>query len=136
MEDPQGNLKEEDKDICDILNNYFSSVFTDEDCSNIPNPKPMVLPNQGAGMINDIEISEVIVRKALNGVKKNKAGGTDEIPSNLILAVSEALVVPITAIFRSSFDSSDIPEDWKMANVTALFKKGSKKKRPTIGLLV
>ena len=52
----------------------------------------------------------------------------DEISSNLILAIAEPLVVPITAIFKSSLENSDIPDDWKTANVTALFKKGSKKK--------
>ena len=76
----------------------------------------------------DIDINEDVVRKAINEVKKNKAGGTDEISSNLILAIAEPLVVPITVIFKSSLEKSEIPDDWKTANVTALFKKGSKKR--------
>lgn len=103
LEDPLGNIKEEDKDISEILNNFFSSVFTVEDVSNIPDPVSISLPNQGTGMNYDININEGVVRKALREVKNNKSDGIDGITSNLILAISESLVIPITAILIGKF---------------------------------
>ena len=32
----------------------------------------------------------------------------------------------LTANFRKSYDTGEIPNDWKVANVTPVFKKGSK----------
>ena len=32
----------------------------------------------------------------------------------------------LTDIFKSSLESGQVPEDWRVANVTSLFKKGSR----------
>ena len=39
--DPTGTLLTEEKDMARELNRYFSSVFTREDMTNIPDPPPM-----------------------------------------------------------------------------------------------
>ena len=36
------------------------------------------------------------------------------------------LQIIVSCLFRKSLSSEDIPDDWKLANVTAIFKKGSK----------
>jgi len=35
--------------------------------------------------------------------------------------------IPLSIILQASIDSGELPEDWKCANITALFKKGNKK---------
>ena len=32
----------------------------------------------------------------------------------------------LTVIFKKSYDSGVIPEDWKAANITSVFKKGKR----------
>ena len=32
----------------------------------------------------------------------------------------------LTVIFKKSYDSGVIPEDWKTANITSVFKKGKR----------
>ncbi|CAL4112515.1 unnamed protein product [Meganyctiphanes norvegica] len=39
---------------------------------------------------------------------------------------SESLTKPLTMIFRKSLQTGDVPMSWREANVTPLFKKGSK----------
>jgi hypothetical protein len=38
------------------------------------------------------------------------------------------IVPPLTIIFQKSLDEGNIPNDWRTANVTAIFKKGERYK--------
>jgi len=40
--------------------------------------------------------------------------------------IRQEIAVPLAIIFRTSLDTRCIPHDWKTANVTPLFKKGSR----------
>lgn len=40
--------------------------------------------------------------------------------------VANEIALPLTLIFNKSLDTGTLPFDWKLANVTALFKKGNK----------
>ena len=52
----------------------------------------------------------------------------DGLNSSYIIGIAEAITVPLTIIFKKTLESGEVPLDWKMANVTAIFKKGSRKK--------
>ena len=41
---------------------------------------------------------------------------------------SEEISTPLYIVFRKSLDSGTLPEDWKTARVTPIFKKGQKTK--------
>ena len=42
------------------------------------------------------------------------------------MEVTEQVSEMLTDIFNSSLESRQVPEDWRVANVTPLFKKGSR----------
>eukprot|EP00061_Rhincodon_typus_P010518 g34870.t1 len=42
--------------------------------------------------------------------------------------MAEEIVEALVVIFEESLDSGTVPEEWKMANVTPLFKKGERQK--------
>jgi hypothetical protein len=45
----------------------------------------------------------------------------------LKMVAKEIAPVPVLAfIFQQSYDTSQVPSDWQLANVTAVFKKGDK----------
>ena len=121
-----GILSVSDNEKCNILNDYFQSVFTIEDTICDLNIE-MESKTDPSTELNNICISRDNIIKAINGMKENKTGGGDEIPSTLIIRLRDELTEPLYIIFNSSFELNQVPDDWKSANVTAIFKSGSKK---------
>jgi hypothetical protein len=108
--------------MTELLNNYFASVFTVEN-EGVPEAEDC---NGNEEILENIEINEERVSQAIKIMKLNKAAGTDELPSTFVKRCDKSLFEPLVDIFRKSLDKGEIPEDWKNANVTAIFKKGAK----------
>jgi len=125
-----GPLKDDGKTINDdfemaqLLNKFFTSVFTHENTNEIPSMP--ALPSRSE--INDIEINPSLVEKKINAMKNSSASGPDDISVTLLKNFSKELSVPLSIIFKKSMDRGELPSDWKLGNITPIFKKGSKKK--------
>jgi hypothetical protein len=48
-----------------------------------------------------------------------------QIPARIL---ADVIAPPLTLIFQKSLDEGNIPNDWRTANVTAIFKKGERYK--------
>ena len=59
-------------------------------------------------------------------MKHNKAAGEDGLVSTYIKGSLKGVKRPLLNIFRRSLEETVIPQEWKRANVTAIFKKGAK----------
>ena len=57
-------------------------------------------------------------------MKAGKASGHDTISPCLLQDAAEIIAKPFTHIFNTSLSQGRIPEEWKSARVTHLFKKG------------
>ena len=131
--DSSGSPTNDNKAMSEILNEYFASVFTVEDLNNKPRAEtrvPVIQMNTGerSHVLETVLITEDKVYETLKKMKPNKTGGVDGLNSSFILRIAEAIVKPLRIIFTRTLTSGVIPSDWKNANVTAIFKKGSKKK--------
>jgi len=73
-----------------------------------------------------VQFTERDVRKKIRDLKKDSAAGPDEIGPKMLQELVDELAWPLTKIFRASLDTGDVPNDWKTANVTPIYKKGSK----------
>ena len=62
----------------------------------------------------------------LKGLNPNKACGPDKIPPTLLKNLAGVLAKPLTAIFQSSIDQGCVPEQWKKALVSPIYKKGDR----------
>ena len=59
-------------------------------------------------------------------LKENKVPGPDRLSPKLLNEIKIEISEPLCSIFNISLQDSSVPEDWKIANVTPIFKKGSK----------
>jgi hypothetical protein len=107
--------------MADILNSFFSSVFTKEDLSNLPTKN-----RETNTVLSDIEISRREIIKKIDKLKKDSAPGPDNIHPRLLKELKHQIADPLAKIFRKSLDSGIIPADWKKAKVIPIYKKGAK----------
>ena len=111
-----------DEQAASTLNNYFSSVFTQEDVTEIPAAEDQ----SGGARINSIRITQFEVKKKIRKLRTAAASGPDEIGPRVLQELINEVAGPLTAIFRASIATGDVPDDWRRANVTPIHKKGSK----------
>ena len=107
------------REIANTLNEQFSSVFVNE-------PSNISLPNFASRTNNKIanfDIKEPEVAKLLSELDKFKSCGTDCVHSYVLKSCADSWAIPLSIIFRKSLDSGEVPEAWKEANITPLYKK-------------
>ena len=88
-----------------ILNTHFASSFS------YPGDKEISINLNKIEELGNINIEENALNKLLANLKPNKASGPDNIPASLLKELS---------------NEGRVPKEWKLANVTPLFKKGDK----------
>jgi hypothetical protein len=76
----------------------------------------------------EITVSIEGVQKLLQKLNPQKACGPDQIPARILRDLADVIAPPLTLIFQKSLDEGNIPNDWRTANVTAIFKKGERYK--------
>ena len=75
--------------------------------------------------LEHIDILTESVEKKLNKLKPFSAPGPDSISPTMLKELSNVLSFPLAIIFQKSLNEQYVPTDWKQANVTPIFKKGS-----------
>ena len=120
MDDCLTHLQATDK--ANILNHQYHSVYTREDPSSAtPDPDGTPLPD-----MDNITVTEQGVKKLLQKSNRQKATGPDMIPARILRECSEELAPILTIVFNKMLQTGCVPEDWKQANVSAVFKKGQR----------
>jgi len=76
--------------------------------------------------LRNIIITPDIVKLQISKLKQDKAPGDDGITPKFLKEVADEIVEPLTEIFNKSVSEGVVPQDWKIANVTPIFKKGIK----------
>ena len=78
--------------------------------------------------LNDITVTREAVLDRLEGLIVDKSPGPDGMHPRVLKEMAEVIVDALVVIFQTALDSGKVLEDWKMANVTPLFKKGARQK--------
>jgi hypothetical protein len=77
--------------------------------------------------MEEVSITEKMVREKIRKLKPDSAAGPDEIGPRILKELEAVLTTPLVEIFRKSISTGEVPDEWKKANVTPIFKKGTKK---------
>ena len=89
---------------------FFVSVpFPPDPSDNVDNPQ-----------ITNIIVSKGGVLKLLQSINPSKATGPDQIPGKILKTDVFAI------LFQASLDQGIVPDEWKLAIITPLFKKSDK----------
>ena len=122
LQDNMGVLVSDDSQKAQLLNDFFSSVFTVEDVSTVP----PVVPITSIASLQDISITEGKVKAKLANLKPSSSPGPDNIHPRTLREGAEFLARPLSIIFNKSLASGCLPEEWKLGTVVPIFKKGNR----------
>ena len=118
-----GALETDPQTVAEELNKYFSSVFTKEDVRHIPDSADVNLSLTTS--LHDIMIDEGLILKTLQKLRSDKATSSNDTSPKLLTEIKE-VCFPLTVIFQKSLATGQVPSDWKQADVTPIYKKGSR----------
>ena len=123
-----GKFTANDQEKSTELNNFFSSVFTDEDTSNIPETN---FDNKNFKKLFSADIQEDEMRKLLESTNSGKSPGPDELHPKILKECSVELAKPLKMMFDLTMKVGKIPQEWKQAEVKAIYKKKGTKSDPS-----
>ena len=70
------------------------------------------------------QVQEQTILDHLRKLDVKKATGLDDIPPRLLRDSAHVIAMPLTRIINMSLDQGVVPEDFKIAKVIPVFKKG------------
>lgn len=117
----ENNIPLSDYECSTTFNTFFSSVFSQEDSSDVPH-----IPDYNFQYMQPIEITVEGIACRIKQIKASSSAGIDDINSKVIKNTVSISSITLYHIFRQSLSSGKLPDDWKIAKVVPIFKSGDK----------
>ena len=116
-------LKTDAKEKANICNRQFQSPFTPKGNYDTPSKRASSFSSMG-----DITVGPKGVTKLLEGLKVHKAPGWDGLNARVLKECSNEISPILALILSESLARGDVPlpDKWRQANVSPVFKKGEK----------
>ncbi len=122
LDSAQGGTATTDLEKSKTLNGFFCSVFTKENKENVP----LFDTREHGEDLTTFSITTEDVQKKLAALKPNKSPGPDGFHPMLFRELANEVAEPLRTIFQKCLDEGYVPQSWKDAHVTPIFKKGKK----------
>ena len=75
-------------------------------------------------LLNEIVLTDSVVRDCLLALDPNKASGPDNIPARILKLTADQVAPSACRLFNLSLQLGVMPTAWKEANITPVFKNG------------
>ncbi|KAK4810807.1 LOW QUALITY PROTEIN: hypothetical protein QYF61_008779 [Mycteria americana] len=144
--DEVGHLTNRDEDKAEIFNAFFASVFNNVvpkighqhyvnciltfDYYNTTNDGPCDSRSpglEGCDWGSDkLPADFELVWDLLLQLNAHKSMGPDGIHPRVLKELADVIARPLSVIYQRSWESGEVPVDWKLANVIPIFKKGQR----------
>ena len=119
-----GTLVTGDQEMCEVLNEFFCSVFTVEN-EDSPEGRDIVA-DRNISALESFEIQPQEIFRKINKLKATKTPGPDQAHPRILKETAYQISTPLSIIYNQSLATETCPPQWKEANVTPIFKKGKK----------
>ena len=113
-----GKLFNDAKDKAEILVKQFQSVFTTVKTAILQTTNKLIENN-----ISNITVINAGLVKHLKDINPSKASGPDEILNRILKKCAVQIAPGLAKILQKSLDTGELPEDWRNANISCVFKK-------------
>lgn len=123
LRDRTGKLSENNKQQAETLAAQFASVMVTEPEGDIP-----TLPDRNLETppLSTIQITEAMVMKKLKNLNTSKSPGPDEVHPRVLKENATVLAPALTLLYNNLLSTHTIPDEWRTAIISAIFKKGDK----------
>ena len=117
-------------DKANILNSQFKSVFTKLVPLKLKHLDELVLPRKlKPPTMPNIRITINGVSKQLSKLNPGKAAGPDNLSSPILKELHHEIAPMLTDIFNTSLCEGKVPNDWRNASDTPVYKKAPRPKQ-------
>jgi len=119
-----GVLVMEDAEKAELLNGSFVSLFS---AKAGPQESQALKVREEACKQGVLPlVKDNCVRDHFSNLDAHKSMGPDGMHPRVLRKPSDVIAEPFSIIFERSWRTGEVPEDWRKANITPVFKKGKK----------
>ena len=101
--------------------------ITKEDVSSLPLPARKFEGDE-SNQLGQLFVTPEMISKKIKMMRENKSPGVDGIPPQLLKEIIDEISIPLANMFNLSLKEGIVPSERKEANISPLFKKGSRSK--------
>lgn len=120
----KGDLIDSSKDMAELLQKQYCSVFSDPSEANIKESLSSV-PNTDSSMSSFNFTTDDIIR-AIDELDAYSATSDEDIPAKVLKECKHFLAIPLHMIWKRSLHTGMIPPTLKTQYITPVYKKGNK----------
>ena len=117
----QGQTVSDPTEKANLLNNTFYSAFSYSADSDLPKDTCSPFPS-----MSEINITTNGIINLLKNLKPHKAAGPDAIRPKVLKELAPSIAPILQIIFAKSLKTHQVPEDWKQALISPIYKKGDR----------